>query len=72
MLSIDAADHDIFRQYHAPGKEKRQVVILPAGAYWDWLNAGPAESEDFAHGYPADRLVGVSEGEEDQGELLAD
>ena len=57
MLTIDASDHPLFREYHRPGKEKRMVVILPESAYGDWLAAGPQNARDFLVGYPADRLV---------------
>ena len=39
------------------GKEKRMVVILPEGAYADWLTAPVADTRDFLQPYPADRLV---------------
>ncbi len=32
MLTIPARDHPLFREYHRPDKEKRQVVILPTAA----------------------------------------
>ncbi len=57
MLTINA-DHDpLFQNYHQSGKEKRMVVILPEGAYHDWLTAPVADTRDFLAPYPADRLV---------------
>lgn len=56
MLTINADDHELLRNYHKSDSEKRMVVILPAGAYRDWLKATPAESLDFLRQYPADRL----------------
>ncbi len=57
MLTINA-DHDpLFKHYHQAGKEKRMVVILPEGAYEDWLTAPAEATRDFLVPYPSDRLV---------------
>lgn len=57
MLTVNADDHDLMKNFHRPQDEKRMVVILPVGAYDDWLMAEPANSMDFMRQYPADRLV---------------
>lgn len=57
MLTINADEHALMRNYHKPGDEKRMVVILPEGAYDDWLRAPPACSMEFMHQFPAERLV---------------
>ncbi|ANN71566.1 SOS response-associated peptidase [Bordetella bronchialis] len=56
MLTINADQHPLFKDYHRPGDEKRMVVILPDGAYGDWLT-GAGEIQDFLLPYPADQLV---------------
>lgn len=56
MLTINADQHPLFKDYHRPGDEKRMVVILPDGAYGDWL-AGTGDIRDFLQPYPADQLV---------------
>lgn len=56
MLTINAQEHALMRNYHKPGSEKRMMVILPAGAYRDWLKATPSESAEFLRQYPAERL----------------
>lgn len=56
MLTINADDHELFRNYHRPEKERRMVVILPQGLYSDWLSASPSDSLEFMRQYPADRL----------------
>lgn len=61
MLTINADGHEVMQNYHKPGAEKRMVVILPAGAYRDWLSARPEESREFLMQYPADRLQGVTQ-----------
>lgn len=57
MLTVNADDHAMMRNFHRPGDEKRMVVILPAGAYREWLHAPAEQSADFMRQYPADRLV---------------
>lgn len=57
MLTINADDDPLFKHYHQAGKEKRMVVILPEGAYEDWLTAPAEATRDFLVPYPSDRLV---------------
>ncbi|WP_334158447.1 SOS response-associated peptidase [Achromobacter insolitus] len=57
MLTINADQDPLFQNYHQADKEKRMVVILPEGAYQDWLTAQVADTRDFLVPYPADRLV---------------
>ena len=56
MLTINADDHPLMRNYHKPADEKRMVVILPRGLYRDWLAAPAENSMEFMRQYPADRL----------------
>ena len=56
MLTINADDHPLMRNFHKPGDEKRMVVILPEATYDDWLNAPAARSMAFMRPYPADQL----------------
>ncbi len=57
MLTINADNDPLFRLYHQPGKEKRMVVILPEGAYGDWLTAPIEATRDFLIAFPSDKLV---------------
>lgn len=57
MLTINADQDPLFRNYHQAGKEKRMVVILPEGSYGDWLTAPADATRDFLVPFPADRLV---------------
>ena len=56
MLTLNADDHPLMRNFHRPGDEKRMVVILPKGLYKDWLQSDAQSSRDFIRQYPADRL----------------
>lgn len=57
MLTTNADDDPLFRDYHQAGKEKRTVVIVPEGAYGDWLIAHAEESRDFLAPFPSEKLV---------------
>ena len=57
MLTINADDHDLMKNYHRPADEKRMVVIVPRGAYDDWLSATPGASMQYMQPYPAERLT---------------
>lgn len=57
LLTVNADDHPLMRQFHRPGEEKRMVVILPEDRYRAWLQAAAAQSRDFLHGYAAEGLV---------------
>lgn len=60
MLTINADHHPLFSEYHQPDDEKRMVVILPDGAYDDWLT-GAGDTRDFLQPFPADALVATPE-----------
>lgn len=53
MLTINAAEHPLMRQFHKPDDEKRMVVILPEERYDDWIRAAPEQSPSFMRPYPA-------------------
>jgi putative SOS response-associated peptidase YedK len=60
MLTINADDHALMRNYHKPADEKRMVVILPEASYTDWLTAPASQNMEFLRQYPADRMVAES------------
>ena len=57
MLTINAADHRLLRDYHRPADEKRMIVLLPESRYQEWLESPAEKSVEFLQQYPADRLV---------------
>lgn len=57
MLTMNADDHDLLKNYYRAEDEKRILVILPESQYADWLNAPAADAMDFIRHYPADKLV---------------
>lgn len=60
MLTINADSHALLKDFHRPDKERRMVVVLPTGAYDDWLDAPVERTMDFMHPYPAERLVATA------------
>lgn len=60
MLTINADSHALMKNYHKPADEKRMVVILPDGAYHDWLAAPVAQTMAFMQPYPAGQLAAAS------------
>ena len=63
MLTVNADDHELFKQFHRPGDEKRMVVILREDQYDEWLDAPAARSMDFMRQYPAHQLIATAEPE---------
>ncbi len=44
MLTVNADDHPFMRRFHAPGHEKRMVVILESADFEGWLSCLVAEA----------------------------
>ena len=47
MLTVNADAHPVMKQFHAPGEEKRMVVILDPKNYGAWLSCPVAEASRF-------------------------
>lgn len=45
MLTVNANDHEFMRQFHAPGHEKRMVVVLKPEDFDGWLTCPVAEAK---------------------------
>lgn len=56
MLTVNADEHPFMRQFHRAEDEKRMVVVLPIGAYKDWLDSAH-DARAFMRQYPAQRLL---------------
>jgi putative SOS response-associated peptidase YedK len=54
MLTINADEHPLMSRFHAPGSEKRSLVVVPAGLRDDWLKA--EDPRPFLQGLPADEF----------------
>lgn len=62
MLTINATEHGLMKQFHKPTDEKRMVVILPESAYGDWLEAPVEQQGGFLVAYPAELLTSLVAG----------
>lgn len=41
MLTINADVHSVMKQFHAPGDEKRSIVVMQDDEYLPWLQSNP-------------------------------
>ncbi len=58
FFTVDASQHPIMSRMHAPGKEKRSIVILPRAQWDDWLTCRDSEvARSFFKLYPADLMA---------------
>jgi putative SOS response-associated peptidase YedK len=61
MLTINADEHDFFKNFHKSQDEKRMVVILREDQYDAWLEAPAARSPDFMRQFPAQQLEAAAD-----------
>ena len=57
MLTVNADEHEVMKQFHRPGDEKRMLVIVAPVAYDDWLHATPETAAQMMRQLPAAELV---------------
>lgn len=58
MLTLNADKHPVMSRMHAPGKEKRSVVIVPRPQWDEWLTCrDPELARSFMTLYPDDRMA---------------
>lgn len=61
MLTINADDHGLFKNFHRPEDEKRMVVILRDDQYDEWLDVPADRAMAFMQQYPAQLLMETPE-----------
>lgn len=57
MLTINADGHPVMGRFHAPGDEKRSLVIVPAGLRAQWLEG--RDPRGLLNPMPADEFTGA-------------
>lgn len=57
MLTINADGHPVMGRFHAPGDEKRSLVIVPPDHREGWLNTTPREAGEYLHPMPPDEFT---------------
>lgn len=61
MLTMNATDHALLKNYHRAHDEKRIIVILPESQYATWLESPVDKSMDFIRHFPHDKLMAAPE-----------
>ena len=57
MLTINSDKHPLMNRFHAPGKEKRMIVIVPRAEWDDWLTCqDPERARSFMRPYPPELM----------------
>jgi putative SOS response-associated peptidase YedK len=59
LLTLNADDHPLMKQFHKPTDEKRMVVILAPEQYQDWLDTSPEHSMALLQQLPQTELQAV-------------
>lgn len=61
MLTINADAHALMRRFHAPGDEKRSIVVVPPAQYEAWLGADGARARELLQPFNAADFVAVAD-----------
>lgn len=56
MLSMDAIDHPMMKDFHEPGQVKRSVIVIPHARLDEWLNLSVPDVTGFAQGFPVEEF----------------
>ena len=57
MLTVNADDHPFYSRFHAPGEEKRMIVILDPADYGAWLSCPVAEAPRYLRQWQGELLA---------------
>ena len=60
MLTINADAHPVMSRFHAPGDEKRSVVLLERERIDEWLNASEQEARALIRAFVPERVRTVA------------
>lgn len=57
MLTMDAIDHPMMKDFHEPGDVKRSVVVIPDTRLDDWLSLKqPYQLNEYMQGFPVEEF----------------
>lgn len=57
MLTMDAIDHPMMKDFHEPGDVKRSVVVIPDRRLDDWLSLKqPYQLNEYIKGFPVEEF----------------
>lgn len=57
MLTMDAIDHPMMRDFHEPGDVKRSVIVIPQQHLQAWLNWKNPNIQPFVEGFPVEEFI---------------
>ena len=56
MITMDAIDHPMMKDFHEPGDVKRSVIVIPHARLEEWLNWKSPNIQSFVEGFPVDEF----------------
>lgn len=56
MITMDAIDHAMMKDFHEPGTVKRSVIVIPHDRLDEWLNWKSPNIQPFVKGFPVEEF----------------
>lgn len=56
MITMDAIDHPMMKEFHEPGDIKRSVIVIPHSRLEEWLNWKSPNIQSFVEGFQVDEF----------------
>lgn len=56
MITMDAIDHPMMKEFHEPGNIKRSVIVIPHERLQEWLTLSHPDIRSFVHGFPEEEF----------------
>ncbi len=56
MITMDAIEHPMMKDFHEPGPIKRSVIVIPKRRLSEWLNLKQPNWQSFVEGFPVEEF----------------
>lgn len=56
MITMDAIDHAMMKEFHEPGNVKRSVIVIPHDRLEQWLSWKSSNIQSFVQGFPVEEF----------------
>ena len=56
MITMDAIDHEMMKEFHEPGNVKRSVIVIPHDRLMEWLTWKSPDIRSFVVGFPVEEF----------------
>ena len=56
MITMDAIDHPMMKDFHVPGSVKRSVIVIPHERLDEWLSLKTPNIQSFVQGFPVEEF----------------